>query len=88
MKTGFKDPIESKMPKNTKKSPFDFRQPPYDERSSCYINAGSHYGVGNKQPVGHEGNPQQKVAVLPFGRVKTIQVADVPVRNYPLDNQE
>ncbi len=88
MKTGFKDPIAPKVPKATKQSPFDFRAPPYDERTSCYVNAGSHYGVGYRQPVGHEGNPKQKVDVLPQGRVKTMQVTEVPIRNYPLDIQQ
>jgi len=88
MKTGFKDPIGPKTPKSVKESPFDFRQPPYDERSSCYVNAGSHYGVGFKQPVGHKGNPKQKVDVLPQGRVDTMQVSQIPIRNYPLDIQE
>jgi len=57
MKSGFKDPIAVKGEKKMK-SPFDFTAPQYDERSSCYINAGSHYGVGHRQPVGHSGNPK------------------------------
>jgi hypothetical protein len=88
MKTGFKDPLEPKVPKSQKKSPFDFRTPPYDERSSCYINAGSHYGVGHRQPVGHEGNPKETADVLPKGRVNTMRVTEVPIRNYPLDIQQ
>jgi hypothetical protein len=80
MKTGFKDPIEDKKNK-VQKSPWDFSQPPYDERSSCYVNAGTHHGVGHKQPVGHAGNPKSKVAILPEGRIKTMQVAKVPTKN-------
>ena len=51
MKTRFPNPIEPKG--KEQKSPWDFTQPDYDERSSCYVNAGSHYGVGHKNPVGH-----------------------------------
>lgn len=77
-KSGFSDPIAIKnqqpmdKPKDGKKSPWDFTCPQYDERSSCYVNAGTHYGVGHRQPVGHEGNPKESVSVLPRGRVKTM----------------
>lgn len=84
MKTGFNDPIAPK-PNKTKKSPFDFRCPPYDERSSCYVNAGSHYGVGHRQPVGRIGNPKQRAPTLPYGRVNTMKVDEVPVKNLDLD---
>jgi hypothetical protein len=76
----FKDPIAVKKqspndtPKDGVKSPWDFRCPQYDQRSSCFVNAGTHYGVGHTQPIGHEGNPKQKVAVLPFGRIKTMDI--------------
>lgn len=59
MKSGFKDPIAIKKqdpkdkPVDGKKSPWDFTCPQYDQRSSCFVNAGTHYGVGHKQPVGH-----------------------------------
>ncbi len=80
MKSGFKetnsikkqDPIDK--PVNGKKSPFDFTCPQYDQRSSCFVNAGTHYGVGHNQPVGHEGNAKEKVDVLPFGKVKTMRI--------------
>ena len=80
MKTGFKDPtaIKKQDPKDKpvdgKKSPCDFTCPQYDQRSSCFVNAGTHYGIGHKQPVGHEGNPKSKVDVLPFGRPSTMKV--------------
>jgi hypothetical protein len=80
MKSGFKDPTAIKKqdpmdkPKDGKKSPWDFTCPQYDERTSCFLNAGTHYGVGHKQPVGHEGNPKQRVEVLPFGKPTTMQV--------------
>jgi len=35
-------------------SPWDFTQPEYDQRSSIYMNAGTHHGVGKRQPVGTE----------------------------------
>lgn len=80
MKSGFADPIKIKnqkpqdKPVDGKNSPWDFRAPQYDERSSCFVNAGTHYGVGHKQPVGHEGNPKQSASVLPMGRVSTMRV--------------
>lgn len=77
MKTGFSDPIAPK-PGQKKKSPWDFRCPPYDERTSCYVSAGSHYGIGHRQPVGHEGNPKERASTLPYGRVNTMKVASVP----------
>lgn len=42
-----------------------FKQPGYDQRSSCFVNAGSEYGVGHKQPVGHSGKTKQDVECLP-----------------------
>lgn len=50
MKTGFKDRTEITEKKSP--NPWNFDQPDYDERSSCFINAGTHYGVGKAQPVG------------------------------------
>jgi hypothetical protein len=87
MKTGFKNPIE---PKNSKqmKSPFNFNQPTYDERSSCYINAGSHYGVGKTQPVGREGNAMMEAECLPKGRVDTLKVSERPVKNLDLEIEQ
>ncbi len=82
MSTGFKNPIEAKAEKSIK-SPWNFDAPPYDERSSCYVNAGSHYGVGHTQPVGKVGNPKQEAATLPKDRrnVKTMEVSQVPKKN-------
>jgi hypothetical protein len=76
----FKDPIKIKnqrpedKPKDGKNSPWDFRCPQYDQRSSNFVNAGTHYGVGIKQPVGHKGDPKTRVDVLPFGRPETMRV--------------
>ena len=78
-KSGFVDPIAIKsqepkdMPQDGKKSPWDFRCPRYDERSSCFINAGTEYGVGRTQPVGHSGDPKASNAI-PKGRVNTMRV--------------
>lgn len=33
---------------------WDFDMPKYDQRSSCFISAGTDYGVGKNQPVGSE----------------------------------
>ena len=83
MKSGFKDPIAIKKqdpkdkPVDGKNSPWDFRCPQYDQRSSCFVNAGTKYGVGHKQPIGHKENPKQRVPVLPFGRVNTMKVDEI-----------
>jgi hypothetical protein len=76
MKTGFKDPIGLKQGKKIK-SPWNYDQPPYDERSSCFVNAGTKYGVGHRNPVGHMGNPKQRAETLPFGRVKTMETDQI-----------
>lgn len=81
-KSGFHDPIAIKnqrpkdKPHNGVNSPWDFRCPQYDQRTSNFVNAGTHYGVGHRQPVGHDGDPKQKVSSMPFGRVKTMQDDD------------
>lgn len=83
MKTGFKEPngIKKQEPQDKpvdgKKSPWDFTCPQYDQRSSCFVNAGTHYGVAMKQPVGTEGNPKSRVDTLPYGRVNTMKIDDV-----------
>lgn len=70
-KSGFADPDRIKYqkekckPEDGKNSPWDFRCPQYDQRSSSFINAGTHYGVGINQPVGRVGNPKPVVDVLP-----------------------
>lgn len=56
------------------KDPWSFVQPKYDDRSSCYYNAGTNHGVGKKQPVGHDGDAKQRVASLPYGRPKQMVV--------------
>jgi hypothetical protein len=72
--SGFHDPIRIEnqrpkdQPKDGKESPWDFRCPQYDQRSSNFINAGTHYGIGRTQPVGHKGNPAERANTLPMGR--------------------
>ena len=84
MKTGFTEP--NPVPKDKKmKSPWNFDAPQYDERTSCFVNTGSHYGVGITQPVGHHGNPKDKVAALPRGKVKGMKDDEVPYKNETLD---
>jgi hypothetical protein len=74
----FKDPIAIKKqspankPKEGKNSPWDYTCPKYDERSSCFVNAGTHYGVGHNQPVGSEKHTAS--GGVPFGRVDTMRV--------------
>ncbi len=79
-KSGFDDPDKIKSqrpedkPKDGKNSPWDFRCPQYDQRSSSFVNAGTNYGVGINQPVGHKGNPTMRSDTLPFGRPETMRV--------------
>lgn len=80
-KSGFKDPAAIKSqrpedkPKDGKNSPWDFRCPQYDQRSSNFVNAGTHYGVGINQPVGHVGNPKSSAdGIMPKGRITTMRV--------------
>lgn len=78
-KSHFADPArikyerEKEKPVDGKKSPWDFRCPQYDQRSSNFVNAGTHYGVGINQPIGHQGNPKQRVDVMPFGNPQTMR---------------
>lgn len=82
-KSGFADPDRIKeqnpqdKPEDGIKSPWDFRCPQYDQRSSNFINAGTHYGIGMKQPIGHKDDPKQYVDVLPQTRVNTTQDDDL-----------
>ena len=69
MKTGFKDPIAVKEGKKIK-NPWNFDQPPYDERTSCYVAAGTNYGVGHRQPVGKD---KAGPYAVPTGRVNTMR---------------
>jgi hypothetical protein len=77
MKTGFTDPIASKRKEFKKDTPWDFQAPEYDQRSSCFVDASSNYGVGHKNPVGRIGNPKMRVPTMPFGRPPTMKVAEV-----------
>lgn len=86
-RSGFKDPIAVKEGKKMK-SPWDFTCPDYDERSSCYVNAGSHFGVGHRQPVGHSDNPKATSPVLPMDRVKTLEVDEIPTKNLRFEARE
>ncbi len=87
MKTGFPNIIEPRN-KGQEKAPWNFDQPPYDQRTSCYVNAGSHYGQGKTQPVGHDGVAKQRAPCLPFGRVDTMVVAKTPLKNLPIEIEE
>lgn len=77
--SGFEETFKNGRPKpkpnNGKPSEiWDFTCPTYDERTSCFVNAGTNYGVGKAQPVGHSGDAKERVPCLPFGKVKTMQV--------------
>lgn len=75
MKTGFKNNIEGNEGKSMK-NPWSFDQPHYDQRSSCFVNAGTHQGVGKRQPVGTE--KESGGNAVPMGRVSTMRTYDVP----------
>ncbi len=82
-KSGFADPIRIKE-QNPKDKPvdgvgiqWDFRCPQYDQRSSNFVNAGTHYGVGIRQPIGRKGDPKDEVDVLPCKRKNTTQDDDL-----------
>ncbi len=68
------------------KNPWNFDQPPYDQRSSCYINAGTHRGVGKTQPIGSMTHSMK--GEVPKGRPPQLKVAEVPFRNLPIDIEE
>jgi hypothetical protein len=83
MKSGFKDPTSIKKqdpkdhPQDGKKTPWNFECPQYDQRTSCFVNAGTKYGIGHRQPVGHDGEPKMRVPTMPFGRPTTMKVDEV-----------
>ena len=72
MKNGFKQPNTIKTqkphdkPVDGKNSPWDFTCPQYDQRHSCFLNAGTDYGVCMKQPVGSTGQPKGVVETMPM----------------------
>jgi len=82
MKSGFKDPTAVKKqdpkdhPIDGKNTPWDFTCPQYDERTSCFVNAGTHYGVGHRTPVGSESGPKQRVSTMPFGKKMGMKVSE------------
>jgi hypothetical protein len=80
MKKKFEDPTAPKTqnppyePVDGKNEPFwDFRAPQYDQRHSCFIQAGTDYGTGFTQPVGHKSNPKSIVKALPINTVKMME---------------
>lgn len=83
METGFPDKQEKHY--KAMKNPWDFRMPIYDERSSSYVNAGSHYGTGFNQPIGHEGPAKLHVDCLPMGKVKAQEVVFKKQKDLPVD---
>ena len=72
MKSGFHDPIQPKAKESKVKTPWNFEAPSYDDRNR--ISAGSDFGVGHRNPIGHLGNPKAEAATLPKGRVNTMSI--------------
>ena len=87
MKTGFKDPIAPPATKKMK-TPWTFTAPEYDERTSKFVDAGSHYGIGKKNPVGHKGEAKQRVDTMPFGKPKLMETDWVPPKRLDQDYVE
>lgn len=79
-KSGFYDPIKIKSqdpkdkPVDGKSSPWNFECPQYDQRSSNFVNAGTHSGIGHNQPVGHLGNPKERAPTLPMDGTRTMRI--------------
>lgn len=61
----FEEPTKPKKdPHAEAKRGWDFTGPDYDKRSSCFLNAGTDYGVGYAQPVGNKkNNPKSNIPV-------------------------
>jgi hypothetical protein len=73
MSTGFQKPLPlDDLPKKNRKNPWNFDAPVYDERSSCYVNAGRHFGVGVAQPIGKSKITSNQC--VPVGRIKTKRI--------------
>ena len=71
----FKDPIavKNQSPKKIKENPLiQLRQPEYEQLDSCYIRAGTNYGVGHRQPTGKMSASDK--GPIPFGRIDTPRV--------------
>lgn len=81
----FPNPITPKVKEQKKTSPWDFRCPEYDERTSCYVNAGSHYGVGFTNPIGHTDKVKQRVPTMPFGHKMGMEKDEIPTKNLKQD---
>jgi hypothetical protein len=82
MAKNFKNIIEDKTDK-TIKSPWDFTCPDYDERTSCYVNAGAHHGIGHRQPVGSKTHSMK--GAVPVGKGMGMTVDEVPRTNLTID---
>lgn len=74
MKTGFNNELDPSIHEKSQPNSkiWNFEQPPYDERSSCYVNAGCKRGVGHTQKIGKEKAVPS--GAVPFGRIKTLSI--------------
>jgi hypothetical protein len=82
MKNGFKK-IGEREEKRSINSPFNFEAPPYDQRSSCYVNAGQKHGVGHRQPVGHREGAKNSVPCMPMESKCMMDYQNRLVKNQP-----
>jgi len=83
MKTGFKDntAVKGERPKMATEKQNDYiwnyKCPPYDQRNSCFVNAGTHFGVGHRTPVGSFEASSITDGPIPFGRRATMEVEEI-----------
>jgi hypothetical protein len=55
---------DAETARTKKPNPWRFDSPSYDNRNRIDASGGS-YGIGSKQPVGHEGSSKQHAECLP-----------------------
>lgn len=53
-------------------NPWDCKKPDYDQRSGRFIECGTNYGVGKRQPVGSMNGKSSDV--VPMGKVDTMKL--------------
>ncbi|SRR5258708_28622258 len=68
----FSDPIAPQREEKSVKNPWTFTAPCYDDRNN--IQAGTNYGKGFRNPIGHKGSAKMNVPTLPKSNVKTEEV--------------
>lgn len=61
-----KGSFENPIAPSKRQMEFPFQAPTKEQATTGrYMQAGDDYGIGHRQPVGHEGNPKESAGVLP-----------------------